>query len=234
MKRSCRSSTRNAPAHEGHLRSFVDSFGDRPTEFRCAGRSASREEGFNVPAARPSQDPARRKGAAIEDDLEIQRRQALGIDGHERGTLDAAQCAQGYAAGGVHAQLGERRAPIAVARPPAGQPSRCETYHPRTQPGGGPLRVAQRGRATRAIGQGRRGYARRLLAIAERHEQREAMQPRAMQVSESSAQQAVIGTRARQDAGAARGLLLPLSRCAAQGGRRECRARDPVPSAPFW
>jgi hypothetical protein len=93
--------------------------------------------------------------------------------------------------------------------------------------------VTQRGRATRAIGQGRRGDARRLLAIAERHEQREAMQPRAMQVAECSAQQAVIGTRARQDVGAARGLLLPLSRCAVQGGSGECRARDPVRSAPF-
>jgi hypothetical protein len=57
------------------------------------------------------------------------------------------------------------------------------------------------------------------VAITDRHEQREPVQPLAMQVAEGRLEQAIIGLAAQQDAGAARPSLPPCSLCGAMWSR---------------
>jgi hypothetical protein len=150
---------------------------------RCRGH------GRQVPLARPGDDARAGAGSQAEDGLHVAWGEALDGRRHQRRPLLHRQCRQPVEEGIGRAQLAEGRATFLVAA--SGRRSSSTTQLPeqsRAQPRRGALRVPELGRTPDALLEDAGCREGGTLPIAKRDEQREAMQPGAVQVTEGGAQ----------------------------------------------
>jgi hypothetical protein len=128
-----------------------------------------------------------------EDGLDVDGVEAFDMRRDERGALDGREPSQRVIHAFVDAKRGQRMTPrrfVRVCRAESSAAHGAEDM--RAQPCGGTFGVSELVGVARPLSQRRASDVRRPMAIAERHEQREAVQSRAVHVTERGAQQFVV------------------------------------------